>query len=166
VQPAEGIVVAIYIAEKAGAPMTRLAAVDAIAGAGLAGDRYLSGIGYYSPRDVCQLTLIEEEALDRMSAQHGISVHDGEHRRNLVTRGLRFPDLRGRRFSIGGVVAEYDRSRPPCGYLERITQPGMLRAMGEGAGICAAIVSGGMIREGDHIRLLPDPATRRIPRLP
>ena len=162
----EAIVVAVFVAEKGRATMQRVQAIEAIAGRGLAGDRYWLGTGYYSPNDVCQLTLIEEEALDKMAAQHGVSVHSGEHRRNVVTRGIRLPSLRGCRFAIGEVVAEYERSRPPCSYLERITQPGMLRAMGEGAGICAAIVCGGTIHEGDSIRLLPEPASKRVPRLP
>jgi MOSC domain-containing protein YiiM len=162
----EASVVAVFVTDKSGTPMRRVPSVEAIAGLGLAGDRYLLGTGYYSPRDVCQLTLIEEEALESMTTKHRVSVRCGEHRRNIVTRGIRLPSLRGCRFSIGAVIAEYERSRPPCGYLERITEPGMVRAMGEGAGICVSILAGGEIREGDVIRLLPTPASRQFPRLP
>lgn len=154
------MVTQIYIAPQAGAPMRRLREIEAIAGGGLAGDRYLLGTGYYTPRNVCQVTLIEEEALERMAAEHGIATGAGEHRRNLVTRGVRLAELRGRRFAIGGAVFEYDRSRPPCGYLERITQPGMARAMGEGAGICVSVVTGGTLHEEDALVVLPEPATR------
>jgi MOSC domain-containing protein YiiM len=164
--PSPAIITEIYLTGEGGSPMMRVSVVEAIAGRGLAGDRYLLGTGYYSPRDVCQLTLIEEESLARMTANFGVSVQHGEHRRNLVTRGLRLPNLRGCRFSIGEVVVEYERSRPPCGYLERITESGIVRAMGEGAGICVGIISSGHIREGDPITLLPEPATRRLPRLP
>jgi MOSC domain-containing protein YiiM len=160
------MVTQIYIAPRAGAPMQRVHEIEAIAGGGLAGDRYLLGTGYYTPRNVCEVTLIEEEALERMDAEHGVAVSAGEHRRNLVTRGVRLPELRGRRFAIGGAVFEYDRSRPPCGYLERITQRGMARAMGEGAGICVSVVSGGILREGDALIVLAEPATRRARWLP
>lgn len=157
---------AIYIAVAAGAKMLRVPEIDAIAGAGLADDRYLNGYGYYSPRDVCQVTLIEAEALERMAGSFGVKVSDGEHRRNLVTRGVPRTALRGRRFSIGGAVLEYDRPRPPCGYLERLTEKGMTRAMGEGAGICACVLRGGIIREGDRLELLPGSSSRAPRRLP
>lgn len=145
--------------------MQRVLEIDAVAGCGLAGDRYALGTGYYSPRNVCQVTLIAAEALERMELR-GMRVGDGEHRRNLVCRGIQLEELRGRRFSVGTAVLEYDRTRPPCGYLERLTQPGMTRAMGEGAGICASVVEGGMIREGDAIVLLPGRASRPVRRLP
>lgn len=157
---------AIYLATQAGAKMLRVAEVEAVVGQGLAEDRYLRGTGYYSPRDVCQVTLIEAEALERMASLFGVQVSHGEHRRNIVTRGLAHAGLHGRRFAIGTVVLEYDRPRPPCGYLERITEPRMTRAMGEGPGICACVIVGGTIREGDEIELLSDPAPRPIRRLP
>jgi MOSC domain-containing protein YiiM len=157
---------AIYIAAEAGAKMQRVAEIEAVAGQGLAGDRYLRGEGHYSPTDTCELTLIEAEALERMEAKFGVRVSHGEHRRNLVTRGVRHVELRGKRFAIGAVVVEYDRGRPPCGYLQRITEPGMTKAMGEGAGICVRVLEGGMIREGDGIEILPGESSRRLRRLP
>jgi MOSC domain-containing protein YiiM len=156
---------AIFIASSAGESMQRVAEVEALAGRGLAGDRYAIGTGYYTPRNVCQVTLIEAEALERMLAK-GVSAASGEHRRNLVTRGIQLEELRGRRFTVGAAVLEYDRTRPPCAYLERLTQPGMTRAMGEGAGICVSVVESGGIREGDPIVLLPTPAARPLRRLP
>ena len=157
---------AIYIATEAGAKMQRVAAVEAVVGQGLAGDRYLRGEGHYSPSDTCQVTLIEAEALERMEAKFGVRVSNGEHRRNVVTRGVVHAELRGRRFAIGAVVLEYDRPRPPCGYLQRINEPGMTKAMGEGAGICVRVLEGGTIREGDAVVLLPGESSRRVRRLP
>lgn len=157
---------AIFIADRAGAKMRRVSEIEAITARGLAEDRYLLGTGYFSPRDVCQVTLIEAEALERMAADFGVQVSAGEHRRNIVIRGITHAELRGRRFAIGTVVLEYDRPRPPCSYLERITEPRMTRAMGEGAGLCANVLEGGIIREGDRIELLPGTASRRLPRLP
>ena len=161
-----GIVRAIFVADRAGAPMVRVPEIAAVAGQGLAGDRYLLGTGYYSPRNVCHVTLIEEEALERMTARYGVATGAGEHRRNIVTRGVSLPELRGRRFALGEAVLEYDRSRPPCSYLGRITVPLLPRAMGEGAGICVSIVEGGIIREGDALVVLPGSASRPARRLP
>ena len=158
---------AIYISPQAGAPMVRLGQVAAIAGCGLEGDRYLLGTGRFSPRDVCEVTLIAAEALEKMEADFGVAVSDGQHRRNLVLRGVDLDELNGHRFSIGGeVVLEYDRPRPQCGYLQRITEPGMTRAMGRGAGIAARVIEGGLIREGDAFHLLPGAAPRPRRRLP
>ncbi len=158
---------AIYTADVAGAAMRRVKEILAVAGQGLAGDRYLRGEGHYSPmEDTCEVTLIEAEALERMESRFGVHVSDGQHRRNIVTRGIAHADLRGRRFAVGEVVMEFDRPRPPCGYLQRITEPKMTKAMGEGAGICACILEGGVIREGDAIALLPGKSSHRFRRLP
>lgn len=158
---------AIYVSPQAGAPMVRLEKVTAIAGRGLEGDRYLLGTGRFSPRDVCEVTLIAAEDLETMSADFGVSVSDGQHRRNLVMRGIDLEELHGRRFAIGDeVVLEYDRPRPPCGYLQRITEPRMTRAMGRGAGIGVRVIRGGILREGDGLSLLPGAAARPRRRLP
>jgi MOSC domain-containing protein YiiM len=157
---------AIFVTPQAGAGMQRVSEVEALAGRGLAGDRYLLGTGYYSALDACEVTLIEAEALERMQAGFGVHVSQGEHRRNLVTRGLAHAELRGHRFSVGEAVLEYDRPRPPCAYLERITQPRMTRALGEGAGLCARIIQGGILHEGDPITLLPGRASGSFRRLP
>jgi MOSC domain-containing protein YiiM len=157
---------AIFITPQAGARMQRVREVQALAGRGLAGDRYLLGTGYYTALNACEVTLIEAEALEWMEAGFGVHVGQGEHRCNLVTRGITHVELRGRRFSVREAVLEYERPRPPCAYLERLTQPRMTRALGEGAGICARIIQGGIVHEGDPIQLLPGRALRPFRRLP
>ena len=134
--------------------MQRVTEVEAIHGRGLAGDRYALGTGYYCPHDVCELTLIEREALDVINRTHGVAVHHGEHRRNIVTRGLALRDLPGKRLRVGDVLLEYERPRPPCGYVERLTQKGMTRALGEGAGICVRVLKSGILREGAEIEVI------------
>jgi MOSC domain-containing protein YiiM len=163
---APGRIEAIYVAPSAGAAMASLAEAEAIAGRGLAGDRYATGAGYYPARASCELTLIEAEALDRMTAKYGMAVGEGQHRRNIVTRGVVHAALAGRRFALGSVVVEYVRTRPPCAYLGRLTERLLPRAMGEGAGICVAIVSGGILRVNDPITILPGLSSHRLPKLP
>src|SRR5689334_15262041 len=107
---------AIFIAEIAGSLMRRIQEVEAIAGRGLRGDRYAEGLGYYSRADPCEVTLIEGETLDLINARFGIAIHEGQHRRNLVVRGLPLRQLEGSRFRIGTALLEYDRPRPPCAY--------------------------------------------------
>jgi MOSC domain-containing protein YiiM len=153
----DGVVEEIYVAEAGGAPMTRVEAVEAIERKGLRGDRYMEGKGYWSGVDECEVTLIEIESIEAIEREAGIGVAHGEHRRNVVTRGVRLADLAGRRFRVGGAELEYDRPRPPCRYIESITEPGMMAALGGGrGGICARVVRSGHIREGDAIEILSE----------
>jgi MOSC domain-containing protein YiiM len=156
-----GLLEAIFIAEAGGMPMRRVPEVEAIVGRGLRGDRYAEGRGYYSKADPCEVTLIKAEVLDLIRERWGIEVHEGQHRRNLVVRGLRLRNMEGCRFRIGTVLLEYDRPRPPCGYMERLTQKGMTRALGEGAGIAARVIESGWIHENDPIEVFPGTGKRR-----
>ena len=150
----QGTVEAIFITARGGTKMQRVIEVEALAGLGLKGDRYCLGAGYWTGVDECQLTLIAAEDLEEILKTTGIRVGDGEHRRNLVTRGVRLGDLGGRAFQVGDAVLEYDRPRPPCGYIESLTQPGMTRALRRRAGVCARVVKSGWIRAGDPIVLV------------
>lgn len=145
---------ALFIASGAGRAMERVTSVEALEGQGLAGDRYAARTGYWTAVDECQVTLIEAEALDQIAAEAKLRVAAGEHRRNIVTRGIALEALVGRRFRIGGALLEYDRPRPPCRYVETLTEPGMTRALARaGGGICARVVAAGPIRVGDAIEI-------------
>lgn len=152
-RPAEGRVEAVFIAGEGSAPMQRVDEVRAVPG-GLEGDRYLLRTGYWTGVDECQVTMIEGEALDDVEAEHDVSVSDGQHRRNIVTRGLRLRELAGARLRVGEALLEYDRPRPPCRYIESLTEPGMTRALAaRRGGICLRVVEAGSIRPGDAITI-------------
>lgn len=143
--------------------MRRIPEVRALQGLGLETDRYAVGRGYYSRwpgrRDV---TLISAEVLDQMTESFGVRVLEGQHRRNLVVRGVPLEAFQDRSFRIGAALFAYQGPRPPCGYLERITEAGMTKALGLGAGLVATVLESGVIREGDTIELLPlDPTVKR-----
>ncbi|MBI3940507.1 MAG: MOSC domain-containing protein [Acidobacteria bacterium] len=144
----------IFIAAVGGAGMQSLEEVEALAGAGLEGDRYCRGSGYWSKVDACEVTLIESEDLEQIVAATRVSVLNGEHRRNLVTRGLRLESLAGRRFRVGDAILEFDRLRPPCRYIESLTERNMTKALLEGGGICARVLHPGKIRVHDPIVIL------------
>ncbi len=145
---------AIFIATRGSAAMRRVEQVDAIANRGLAGDRYLERTGYWTGVDECEVTLIRGEDLDEIHRATGLHVHDGEHRRNLITRGVQLDGLVGRRFRIGEAVLCYDRPRPPCGHVQQLTERGMTRALYGRGGICARVVKSGRIRVGDALVVL------------
>jgi len=148
----EGTAEHIYIAPHGGDPMQELASVEALEGRGLQGDRYANQTGYWSGVDECEVTLIESEILGCIAEDAGLAVAAGEHRRNLVTRGIRLAQLLGKRFRIGTAVLEYDRPRPPCPHIQTLTQEGMTRALfGQRGGIGARIVKSGSIQLHDTI---------------
>ena len=148
---------AIYIATQGGQDMVAQEVVEAVADLGLRGDRYMERTGYWSGLDECQVTLIEGEIIREISRQTGLRIENGEHRRNLVTRGIRLYSLMGKTFRVGEAVLVFDRPRPPCGYIQSITQVGMTRALiGNRGGICARVLHSGLIRRNDPIEILTD----------
>jgi MOSC domain-containing protein YiiM len=150
----KGIVEEIYVTGKGSSPMERVEEIRAVENGGLEGDRYKEGTGYWtSYGDVCEVTLIEGEDLDEIENE-GLGVKYGEHRRNIITRGVDLERLRGSRFRIGEAVLEYDRPRPPCKHIQDMTEPGMTRALKRRGGICARVVEGGFIRPRDEISVL------------
>ena len=150
----KGIVEEIYVTGKGSSPMERVEEIRAVENGGLEGDRYKEGTGYWtSYGDVCEVTLIEGEDLDEIENE-GLGVKYGEHRRNIITRGVDLERLRGSRFRIGEAVLEYDRPRPPCKHIQDMTEPGMTRALKRRGGICARVVEGGLIRPRDEISVL------------
>jgi MOSC domain-containing protein YiiM len=77
-----------------------------IAGAGIDGDRYTTGLGTYSirPHVDRQVTLIEVETLEALARDRRIVLDAREHRHNLTTRGVPLGHLVGHFFHVGGVV--------------------------------------------------------------
>lgn len=147
-------VAALYICAEAGVAMRQVPAVEAVAGKGLRDDRYAENRGHWSESDACEVTLIAQEDLDQATRETGISLRDGRHRRNIETRGIDLETLRGRRFQIGGAWFSAARRRPPCLYLQKLTEPGLARALVGRGGIGAHCFKSGPIREGDPIFVL------------
>jgi MOSC domain-containing protein YiiM len=150
----QGKVEQIYVAPQGGVAMQRVPQVEALAGCGLEGDRYYSRTGYWTGVDECQVTLIAAEDLENVQRSTGVQVDKGEHRRNLITRGIELESLSGKRFQVGKAILEYDRPRPPCSYIQSITEPGMTRALVGNSGICARVVESGLIQDEDTIEIL------------
>lgn len=150
-----GEVVAIFIARSGGQPVERVQEIEALKDRGLAGDRFVEGTSYWSGVDECQVTLIAIEALEAITTTTEVSVMEGQHRRNIVTRGIDLLKLRGTRFQVGDAVLEFDRPRPPCRYIQSVSERGMTKALGRNrGGICARVLEGGVIRPGDSIEVV------------
>ncbi len=142
--------VAIYIATRKKDPMRSVNEANAVAGEGLEGDRY-----YVSPKHSGpdrEITLIESEAIEAVPTEFQILLDLNESRRNLVTKGVRLNDLVGKTFRVGDVVLKGHRLCHPCDHLQRMTRPGILKALENRGGLRAEIVEGGMLHVGDPIQ--------------
>lgn len=143
---------AIFVSAAAGEPMEHRDWIEAVHG-GLEGDRYCTGRGYYSPFDVCEVTLVQAEALEEICETTGIDLTDGRHRRNLVVRGGDVHDLLNRRFGLGDATLEGTRPRPPCRHVEQVAgEDGVMHALADGrGGVCARVAEPGEIAVGDEV---------------
>ena len=143
-----GSVAAILTASDSERPLTRVDRIDAVAGRGLAGDRYYHGRGTLSgPGRGYQLTLVEAEVLDSLDLPWE------QARRNIVTRGISLNALVGRRFKIGAVDCIGRRLAEPCVHLEQLARPGLLRPLVHRGGLRADILEGGPISIGDSVAI-------------
>jgi MOSC domain-containing protein YiiM len=143
-----GIVEALAVAGSAGEPVRLLEAARALAGRGLEGDRHVAGTGTFpSGMPGSALTLIEAEVCESFQPR----LEPGEHRRNVVTRGIDLNGLVGREFTIGEVRCRGMRLCEPCTVVQRYAGRPVLRALVHRGGLRADILADGGIRVGDAV---------------
>ena len=144
-----GHVEAIFVASQPGELPAPVERVRAYAGRGLEGNRYFWEDGDAPPgRGV---TLIAAEAMDAVALEGNISTEPAATRRNVLTRGIDVNELVGKRFRIGDVECEGVELCEPCGHLESMTQPGVIKALVHRGGLNADILSDGEINLGDPV---------------
>lgn len=148
----QGTLLNIHIAPKARAPMQPLEVAQLIAGAGIEGDRYATGLGHYSKfPDIRDVTLIEEETLIALARDRDIALSVDAHRRNLTTRAVPLNHLVGRRFRVGTTILEGGRLNTPCRYLDLVTGQSVCDLLAHRSGLNCRIIEGGTIRPGATI---------------
>lgn len=143
-----GLVEQICIANAAGEPVENPDSVVAIPGRGLEGDRHPAGRGTF-PSGVSgsALTLIAAEVCESFYPP----LTAGEHRRNLVTRGIDLNALVGQEFRIGDVRCRAMRLCEPCTVIDRYASRPLLRPLVHRGGLRADILEGGEIKVGDEL---------------
>ncbi|MFK0256273.1 MOSC domain-containing protein [Streptomyces sp. NPDC090445] len=169
--PGPGRVTSLHLAARTGGPTFGVAQARAVTGRGLVGDRnYWAGEGPRPRRrgtgrasGVCDVTLIEAEALEALAREHGITLTPAECRRNLVCRDIRLNPLVDRDFRIGTVTLRGLKLGEPCTRLEQLVRPGLIRGLLHRGGLRAEVVRGGTIRVGDRILPLPHDARPPLP---
>jgi hypothetical protein len=148
-----GTVEGLFRAAEAAAPVEALVRATLVAGSGLEGDRYATGLGRFSApgRAGQDITLIEAEAVEALLAEHGVELAPGDARRNVVTRGIDLNALVGRHFHIGGVPCFGQRLAEPCSWQQKLTPPGTLRGLVHRGGLRADVLADGTIALGDRV---------------
>jgi MOSC domain-containing protein YiiM len=151
--PRTGTVAWIGVRPARGVDMDTVDVVEAVAGRGLAGDRYSVARGS-GKRGV---TLIQAEHLPAIASLSGRgALAPPLLRRNLVIEGIPLLALKERRFRVGEVVLEGTGPCDPCSRMEDALGAGGYNAMRGMGGICARIVEGGMLRCGDAVVALDE----------
>ena len=139
----------IWVAPAAGTEPVSQDHVRVIPGVGLEGDRYATGDGTFPTGPPgSALTLIEAEVCESFSPP----LAAGEHRRNLVTRGVALNDLLGHDFTIGEVRCRGMRLCEPCTVVQRYSGRPVLRALAHRGGLRVDVLGDGELRVGDQLR--------------
>lgn len=161
-----GHLTAIYIAATAGAQMCSKPQINAIAGRGLAGDRYELGVGTFSGRFEIEagarhVSLIDATAVAECNARLGSQLIDCDLRRNLVISGLNLDALHGAVLAIGDVQLRIIGGCPPCGYLSRLLGVDARNGLRHIGGVRASIIEGGLLTVGAVIGVSKLPSRRK-----
>lgn len=131
------------------APIEVVREVEAVAEAGLAGDRYASKSGKR------QVTLIQSEHLPVIASLTGRkSVEPELLRRNIVVSGINLLALKGKTFQVGEAILEYTGSCPPCSYMEEVFGAGGYNALRGHGGITARVLHSGSVRLQDEVFMI------------
>ncbi|WP_235282047.1 MOSC domain-containing protein [Thalassotalea sp. ND16A] len=130
--------------------MLELNQADVKVGEGLVQDRF-SG----NAESKRQITLIQQEHLMAMaSLLHRDSIAASDLRRNLVVSGINLLALKGQTFCINAVVLQTTGLCHPCTKMERLLGPGGYNAMRGHGGITAKVLTSGVIKLGDTVKLI------------
>jgi MOSC domain-containing protein YiiM len=148
----EGEIVSMYIATAARAPMEALSIAHLVPGRGIEGDRFyvLHEKQSSKDRETCDVTLVEEEAINALREVNSELDAGASARRNIVVRGCALHQLVGHTFRIGEVTlcglaphaAGCDSSERSQQTACAAVQPKELRAQ---------ILTEGIIRVGDRL---------------
>jgi len=107
------------------------------------------GCAHARPGGKRQVLLVDRETLDSMQLAPGII------RENITTEGLVVNELPlGQKLRIGDVQLLVRLVCEPCDQLEKV-RPGLKEAIRGKRGMLCEVLSGGRIRRGDAIEVLP-----------
>ena len=151
----------IYTSPRTEAPQQSHQSIEAIAGQGLAGDRYSTGKGHYSGVKEwdAHVTLMDRGPFLRLQADHDIEVDPALLRRNLLTESIDLNLLIDKTFQVGDeVILKTRKLWPPCTFIvEQTGRKEIFEFLAKSTGIGASVLQGGTIQVGDSIKILDAP---------
>jgi MOSC domain-containing protein YiiM len=164
---ASGTVVAVHCSPRHEFTKTSMPSIRLLAGLGVDGDAHCGTTVKHRSRvakdptqpNLRQVHVVASELHDLLATE-GFSVAPGDIGENVTTRGIDVLSLPvGTRMSLGDdAVIELTGARNPCRQLNGFQQ-GLLDAVRvRGVGAMAIVVTGGIVRAGDVVRVeLPRP---------
>ena len=146
-----GELAAIWIKRAKRGPMDPTPAAALVAGRGL--------VGNADQGRRRQVTLIEEEVWRSLMDRLGGDAHPSSRRANLMLRGIRLQNARGRVLRIGACRVRVRGHLTPCERMDEVL-PGLQAAMRPdwGGGAFAEVLDDGEIRVGDPVEWLEEDA--------
>jgi MOSC domain-containing protein YiiM len=144
-----GELAAIWIKRMKRGPMDPGASATLVAGRGL--------VGNADQGRRRQVTLIEEEVWQSLMDELGGDAHPSSRRANLMLRGIRLQNSRGRVLRIGACRVRIGGHLTPCYVMDEVL-PGLQAAMRPnwGGGAFAEVLDDGEIHTGDPVEWLDD----------
>jgi MOSC domain-containing protein YiiM len=134
----------------AGGVFQNVAAVEMVAGKGIAGNPR-----YFGRPTRRQVTLMEREQIAEHAAALGLeTILPGQVRANVETTGIDLIALIGRQIRVGSALLHIYAARTPCHKMDAIC-PGLRELMENSRqGVLAQVVESGHLRAGDTIQLV------------
>jgi len=143
-QEIPGVLDGIWKKRAHGGPMDPVQAGRLIAGQGLEGNADQGGRR--------QVTLIEAEVFEALAREFGHPVDPAARRANLMVRGIRLEETRGKLLSIGSCLIRILGETRPCELMDEAV-PGLRNALSPNwrAGAFGEVLEGGPIACGDGV---------------
>ncbi len=149
---------AIFIAEKARAPMQDIDTAELIEGSGIQGDRYATRSGTFSTKTdkVRHVTIISREAF--LNANEGYTDEEkfsfADARRNVVVSvGVDILNrLVGKEFTLGHAIVKGTELCAPCNHPSKLAgKSDFDKRFTNAGGIRVAVLQGGLLRPSWHL---------------
>lgn len=114
----------------------------------------LQGDHYRGSSKKRQVTLIQKEHIDAVSAMMGLEVSPALLRRNVVVSGINLLSLKDTTFELGSAILQFTGLCHPCSRMEKNLGRGGYNAMRGHGGITAEVLKEGVFKTGDRLTVL------------